>query len=61
MMVAILFWCSARDTYIILDSYNAGHCISNFVHVHLKYILAHLQTEGHVKKSVSAFMIIKRG
>ena len=44
-----------------MDSYDGGQPVNDLVHPYLKYVLAHLQTEGHKKKSVYALMGIVSG
>ena len=42
----------AIDTHIILDGYDTRKTVNDVVHAHLEDILAHLQTEGHMKRLV---------
>ena len=56
----MLFLCSTKDTYDIIGSYNTLQPVDHLAHLHLKYILAHLQTKWRVEKSVSAIMGIEK-
>ena len=52
---------TAIDAYIIVYCNNAGETVCCLVHLHLKDILGHPKTEGHMQKPVSAMMCIESG
>ena len=49
----------AIDTNVIMDGYDSGEAVGNLVHVHLKDVLGHLQTKGHVQEPVPPFVGLK--
>ena len=49
------------DAYIIMYGNNAGETVCCLVHLHLKHVLGHLQTEWHMQEPVSAMMCIESG
>ena len=50
---------TAIYTYIIMYGNKAGEMVCYLVHAHLKDILGHLQTEGHVQELVPAMVSVE--
>ena len=57
----MLLWGIAIDTYIIMYHDYARKTVHCLVHIHLKDVLGHLQTEWHMKEHGSAMMDVKYG
>ena len=58
-MSVMLFRSMAINAYIIMDGNNARKVVCHLVHVHLKDVLGHLQTEEHVQEPISTMMDVK--
>ena len=52
----MLLWDIAVYAHIIMYGNNAGEIVCYLVHVHLKDLLGHLQTERHVQEPVPAMV-----
>ena len=52
---------TAVDAYIIIYCDYAKQKVCCLVHLHLKDVLGHFQTKGHMQEPVSAMMHIKCG
>ena len=60
-VLVILLRGMAVYAYIIMNSNNVGEAVCCHGHLHLKYILGHLQTEWHAQEAVPAIMGIEHG
>ena len=52
---------TATYAYIVMYGDNTGRTVHYLVHVHLRDVLGHLQTEGHAQEPVPAMVGVECG